>query len=63
MSNFSFSYIVFKKLIQQTRKNQGLFGKGLKYYLLLKIQISDPYKMIFKWKLVSSQQEKWFNFS
>ena len=29
MSNFSFSHIVFKKLVLQTRKNQGLFGKGL----------------------------------
>ena len=29
MSNFSFSLGVFKRLVQQTRKNQGLFGKGL----------------------------------
>ena len=28
MSNFSFSHIVFKKLVLQTLKNQGLFGKG-----------------------------------
>ena len=28
-SNFSFSYTVFKRLVLQTRKNQGLFGKGL----------------------------------
>ena len=28
MSNFSFSYSVFKRLVLQTRKNQGLFGKG-----------------------------------
>ena len=28
-SNFSFSYSVFKRLLLQTRKNQGLFGKGL----------------------------------
>ena len=28
-SNFSFSYSVFKRLVLQTRKNQGLFGKGL----------------------------------
>ena len=27
---FSFSHCVFKRLIQQTRKNQGLFGKGLR---------------------------------
>ena len=29
MSNFSFSRSVFKRLVLQTRKNQGLFGKGL----------------------------------
>ena len=29
-SNFSFSHSVFKKLVLLTRKNQGLFGKGLK---------------------------------
>ena len=29
-SNFSFSHIVFKRLELQTRKNQGLFGKGLR---------------------------------
>ena len=29
MSNVSFSYSVFKRLVLQTRKNQGLFGKGL----------------------------------
>ena len=31
-SNFSFSHSVFKTLIPQTRKNQGLFGKGLKAF-------------------------------
>ena len=30
MSNFSYSHSVFKRLVQQTRKNQGLFGKDLK---------------------------------
>ena len=30
MSNFSFSHSVFKRLVLQTRKNQGLFGKGLR---------------------------------
>ena len=29
-SNFSLSHSVFKRLVLQTRKNQGLFGKGLK---------------------------------
>ena len=28
-SNFSFSHSVFKKLVLQTRKNKGLFWKGL----------------------------------
>ena len=29
MSNFSFSHSVFKRLVMQTHKNQGLFGKEL----------------------------------
>ena len=28
-SNFSFFHSVFKGLVQQTHKNQGLFGKAL----------------------------------
>ena len=28
-SKFSFSHSVFKRLVLQTRKNLGLFGKGL----------------------------------
>ena len=28
-SNFSFSLSAFKRLVLQTRKNKGLFGKGL----------------------------------
>ena len=30
-SNFPFSHSVFKRLVLQTVKNQGLFGKGLKH--------------------------------
>ena len=30
ISNFCFSDSVFKRLVLQTHKNQGLFGKGLK---------------------------------
>ena len=30
MSNFSFSQSVFKRLVLQIRKNQGLFGKGVR---------------------------------
>ena len=32
MSNFSFSHSVFKRLVLQARKNQGLFGKGFIAY-------------------------------
>ena len=42
-SNLSFSHSVFKRPALQTRKNQGLFGKGLKdknhhlsYFVVLK---------------------------
>ena len=34
-SNFFFSYSVLKSLVLQTRKNQGLFGKGLKLILVI----------------------------
>ena len=34
MSNFSFSHCVFKRLLPQTRENQGLFGKGLNGFVL-----------------------------
>ena len=33
MSNFSFSRSVFKRPVLQTRKNQGLFGKGLSVHI------------------------------
>ena len=32
-SNFSFYHSVSKRLLLHTRKNQGLFGKGLSYFL------------------------------
>ena len=38
-SNFSFSQSVFKGLVLQTRKNQGLFGKGLNLVLLFDFKI------------------------
>ena len=41
-SNFSFSHSVFKRLVLQTRKNQGLFGKGLKGRLPQKLQSKSP---------------------
>ena len=34
-SNFSFSHCVFKRLVLQTCKNQGLFGKGLTQWLII----------------------------
>ena len=34
MCNFSFSHSVFKRLVPQTLKNQGLFGKGLRDHML-----------------------------
>ena len=34
-SNFSFSHSVFKRLVLQIRKNQGLFGKGLTHMQIL----------------------------
>ena len=36
MSNFSFFNSVFKRLVPQTHKNKGLFGKGLKMYICMK---------------------------
>ena len=36
MSNFSVSHGVFKRLVLQTSKNQGLSGKGLPPYQVTK---------------------------
>ena len=36
-SNFSFSHRVFKRLELQTRKNQGLFRKGLNLYHTIRL--------------------------
>ena len=33
--NFFFSHVVFKRLVLQTRKNQGLFGQGLKNMFII----------------------------
>ena len=43
MSNFSFSCSVFKRLVLQTRKNQGLFGKELTLYHTIPT-FNDPEK-------------------
>ena len=43
-SNFSFSHCVFKRLVRQTRKEQGLFGNGLRGLFLE----SDSYSLTAK---------------
>ena len=48
MSNFSFSHSVFKRLILQTRKNQGLFGKGFKLLLDDNFKFDENGKKFFK---------------
>ena len=40
--NFSFSNSVFKRLVLQTCKNKGLFGKVLKHYHI-NMKITEPY--------------------
>ena len=46
MRNFSFSHSVFKRLVLQTRKNQGLFGKGLNNDVYYKIYLSKGIKKL-----------------
>ena len=46
MSNFSFSHSVFKRLLLQRRKNQGLFGKGSKAFADDKIKVTDELKFV-----------------
>ena len=52
-SNFSFSHSVFIRLVLQTRKNQGLFGKGLSksviiLYILTLSQTSPGFYVFWK---------------
>ena len=42
-NNFFFSHRVFKILVQQTRINQGLFGKGLTHYHTMHILTHQRY--------------------
>ena len=55
MSSFSFSHSVFKTLVLQTHKNQGLFGKGLKGYykttMLVKMQ-KFVLKINYVWQVI-----------
>ena len=46
-SNFSFSHCVFKRLVLQTCKNQGLFGKGLTLYHTV-LTLNDPEEETFR---------------
>ena len=43
MSNFFFSHSGFERLVIQTRKNQGLFGKGLNMNDPKNSGIDEPY--------------------
>ena len=45
-SNFSFSHSVFKRLVLQTHKNQGWFGKGLTHSHTMS-PFDDPGKQAF----------------
>ena len=55
-SNFSFSCSFFKRLLLQTRKNQVLFGKGLKSQDLL----WEKEKILVRYTILSSFSEKNF---
>ena len=44
MSNSFFSHSVFKRLVLQTRRNQGLFGKWLSLSILLQQDSSNKDK-------------------
>ena len=46
-SNFSFSNSVFKRLEQQTRKNQGLFGKGIESINFCKINMHQIIFLVY----------------
>ena len=46
-SNFSFSHRVFKKPVQQTPKNQGLFGKWLILNHIVAILSNSPFPTIY----------------
>ena len=45
-SNFSFSHCVFKRFVLKTRKNQGLFGKGLRKDLMMSPALDTKKKNI-----------------
>ena len=45
MSNLAFSLSVFKRLVLQTRKNQGLFGEGLKVHCFRVCKMEGCYRI------------------
>ena len=45
-SNFSFSHSFFKSLVLQTRKNKGLFGKGLNIFFYNKPSVLHHKKTV-----------------
>ena len=52
-SDFSFSHSVFKRLVLQTRKNKGLFGKGLTFFFFLvdrSVQYWMPFSRLATWR-------------
>ena len=63
MSNFSFSHSVFKSLVLHTRKNQGLFGKGLivnvnkKFTFLNSIKELNDHNKIIEKGLIKMRRE------
>ena len=55
-SNFSFSPTVFKRSVLQTRKNQGLFEKGLTRYCFEKT-------FFFSFRFLEKKKKKVFRFN
>ena len=53
MSNFPFSHSVFKGLVLQTRKNQGLFGKGLRGLCYVTFEKKKSITMVSSEKIFS----------
>ena len=63
-SNLSFSHRVFKRLVPETRKNQGLFGKGLTRDDLTSIMHNEdalkPFFQSFALVLITYDQNSYF---
>ena len=64
-SNFSFSHSVFKRVVLQTRKNQGLFGKGLTnpQCILGSSLSSSPYDKFLNWSKLKALADDKLNVS